>query len=304
MIEALPVRRAGTVVAAWLVATAALVGCTRASVPVGATIDAPLGPTPGGAIPTGIPYGFGEPTNIQYAVAWVAPDGEVNVRQPAGISGTVLARFPADEREVHLTGNALFLGSSLWVEVDSPAGPGWTNSWYLTEWVPQDDFCADTRIIPLLQAWIGAIEAEDGQALAGLANARRGLILRHDWWNPEVVISPPEIPGLFESRQAMDWGQRDSMGSLVSGTFREVMLPSLQSVFGTAATVTCNSLITGNTARPARWPAEYTNLNYYGFFVPDPSAPNGFNWRAWAVGVEYIQGQPQITLVVQYRGEV
>lgn len=281
-----------------------LAACTRTSVPVGSTPGLAVPEAPLSPLTTGIPFGFGQPTEIIYAVAWVGEGEELALRDPAGISGTVLTSFQPDKVGVQLTGNATFLGSSLWVQVESPAGAGWVNSWNLTEYIAPNDFCNDPRVVPLMQAFIQAVISQDGAALQAVANPKRGLVLRYDWWNPEVVIDYQALPGLFADRTVHEWGARDSMGSPIEGTFSEVILPPLAQVLQGAPTVTCGSLITGSTARPARWPSEYVNLNYYAFYRRDATSETGFNWRAWALGFEYLEGQPFLTLVVQYRGEV
>ncbi len=278
--------------------------CTRTSVPVGATPGALLTSVPPIPARTGVPFGFGRPTELQFAVVWV-PEGEtLAVRAPAGISGTAVAEFAYDERGLELTGNALFLGSSLWVEIDSPAGAGWVNSWNLTESVLPTDFCEDARVVPVLQAFMQAVDLQDGLALQRLTSPKRGLVLRQGWWNPEVVIAPGDVAALFVDRIERNWGVGDALGSPVRGTFSAVYWPELAEMVRGTPTVTCDSLVTGSTAHPARWPGEYANLNYYAFFSADPAAETGFNWRTWAIGIEYVEGLPYIALIVQYRGEV
>lgn len=287
-----------------LVGLVAAAGCTRTSVPVGAT----PGSLPTGALPipirTGVPFGLGRPSETQFAVVWVPEGQTLAVRVPAGISGTSVAEFPYDDRGLALTGNALFLGSSLWVEVDSPAGSGWVNSWNLTESVLPDDFCDDARVVPVLQAFMQAVDLQDGQAMQRLASPKRGLVLRHDWWNPEVIIPPGDVTALFTDRAPRDWGVGDTLGSPVRGSFSEVFWPELAEMVRGTPTITCNSLVTGSTARPAQWPGEYANLSFYAFFTPDPASDTGFNWRTWAVAIEYVEGLPYIAVIVQFRGEV
>lgn len=46
---------------------------------------------------------------------------------------------------------------------------------------------------------------------------------------------------------------------------------------------------------------EYDNLNYYSLMSRPESSPNPYNWRMWAIGVEYVEGQPYVTLLIQFR---
>src|SRR5512139_1763749 len=80
-----------------LIGLLAVAACTRSSVPVAITPgQTPALATPG-VVRTGVPFGFGEPSALPYAVAWV-PEGEsLAVRVPAGISGTAIAQYAYDD---------------------------------------------------------------------------------------------------------------------------------------------------------------------------------------------------------------
>jgi hypothetical protein len=52
------------------------------------------------------------------------------------------------------------------------------------------------------------------------------------------------------------------------------------------------------------WPSEYSNMNYISFHRAAPEPGSQLNWRTWALGIEYLDGQPYLALLVQYRGEI
>jgi len=242
------------------------------------------------------------PSEFRYAVVWV--EQGLAVRQPAGITSSEVASLPADQRGIGVTGQSTLLGSSTWLEIFLPeGGTGWVNGYNLTEDVTPDAFCQDPRPVDLANRFILALQSENGAQLAQLASPKRGLIIRHDWWNPEVITELGSLPHLFQDGTEQDWGiNRDSELS-ITGSFGEVILPQLRDVFVVAPSFSCNRIATGNTAEDVAWPAEYTNLNFISFHRAAPS-PSSLNWRTWALGIEYVNGSPYLAVLVQYRGEI
>ncbi|HLE03585.1 MAG TPA: hypothetical protein VI729_03105 [Anaerolineales bacterium] len=239
---------------------------------------------------------------FSYAVVWV--EEGLAVRQPAGITSSEVASLPADQRGIGVTGQSTLLGSSTWLEIFLPeGGTGWVNGYNLTEDVAPEPFCQDPRLVDLANRFILALESESGDQLAQLASPKRGLIIRHDWWNPEVVTEMGSLSHLFQEAAGLDWGINRDSGLSITGSFGEVILPQLLDVFSAPPAFGCNRLATGSTAEEVAWPSEYTNLNFISFHRAAPS-PNSLNWRTWALGIEYVAGSPYLAVLVQYRGEI
>lgn len=283
----------------WFLASA----CTRSTVPMSLpptstpTVEVvPVTPTPsGGAILSGYPL----------AVVWVPEGKPLEIYQSAGITGPVIDTLAYNAVGLELTGSSTQLGSSLWVEIQRPAGGnGWINAWNLTEFVAPETFCADLLVETLLAEFQDAIAKEDGQRLAQLSNPRRGLVFRYAPRETDLALSLMEVSLLFTSAAEYDWGVDRESGQSARGSFRDVVLPALVDVLGATPGVTCNSLQTGQTEQPAEWPTDLTNLNFKGFFRPAPDAGNKYDWRAWALGIEFVEGRPYITILVHYRGEI
>lgn len=279
--------------------------CTRSTIPLDITPTVSTGSIPEPVEGSAQPAESILVTSGEYAVAWI-PEGEtLKLRDPAGISGTVVDELEFDTHGIHVTGNSSSLGSSLWVEIVGPGEEmGWANSWNLTEHVIGDDFCADVRIVNALEQITQAFLAEDIQGLLPLTNPERGLILRHDWWNPEVIIQPADVPNLFVAREDREWGTLSGGDFAIEGSFREVFNPLLQDILSQIPTAVCRDIPEGVTSRPAVWPREYVNLHYYAFHRPSPEGGNRFDWRTLAFGFEYIQGEPYLTLLVHYHGDI
>ncbi|MGH2619208.1 MAG: hypothetical protein ACRDHG_01385 [Anaerolineales bacterium] len=241
-------------------------------------------------------------SGLRYAVVWV--EQALAVRQPAGITSSEIASLPADQRGIGVTGQSTLLGSSTWLEIFLPeGGAGWVNGYNLTEDVTSDAFCQDPRPVDLANRFILALQSESGLQLAQLASPKRGLIIRHDWWNPEVITELGSLSHLFQDAAGQDWGINRDSGLSITGSFGEVILPQLLDVFSAAPPFSCNRITTGSTAEDVAWPAEYTNLNFISFHRAAPS-PSSLNWRTWALGIEYVNGSPYLAVLVQYRGEI
>ena len=241
----------------------------------------------------------------RYAVVWV-PEGEtVSLHSPAGEAGSVVGVVGHDQSGLRLTGRQTQLGSSTWVEILVPGGQrGWVKAWNLTESVTVGDFCRDGRVLEKLSAVLAALEGEDGAALERLVNPQRGLIIRHDWWNPEVVFDPEQLSDIFVDPITIDWGVLSGGGFKIEGTFVDVIAPLLRDVFAGDPGAVCDELPAGTTSVPAVWPPEYRALNYYAFHRAALEDGNPFDWRTWAFGFEYIDGEPYFTLMVHYHGDV
>ncbi len=282
-----------------------LTSCTRSSIPMDATASTGPQPTPEGE-PTTIPESNSEYiVSGTYAIVWIPEDDQIELRVPAGISGSVVDSLDFDTRGIQVTGNTTSLGSSIWVEIEGPDGEmGWVNSWNLTEDVGAETFCADTRVIQLLEQASEAILRQDAQQLVPVINPRRGLINRLDWWNPEVIIRASQIPNLFTSREHRDWGVLSGGDFTISGSFSEIMGPILEDVLSQTPTAVCNDIPIGVTTLPAVWPGEYRNLQFYAFHRPSPEGGNRFDWRTIVFGFEYLQGEPYLTLLVHFHGDI
>jgi hypothetical protein len=288
-----------------LAVTMILSACTRSTIPLDSTVTAIPQLTeesPGLAISQNESQFQASKT---YAVVWVPAEQTLKLRDPAGIAGSVVDELAYDSHGVRVTANTTSLGSSLWVEIKGPDGEmGWVNSWNLTEEVTRDDFCADPRILDMLERAMQAFLREDASNLASLVNPKRGLILRHDWWNPEVIIRLTEIENLYLSREARDWGVLRGGDFAITGTFKEIFSPLLKNVLSQTPTAVCREIPSGVTSIPVEWPGEYANMHFYAFHRPSPEGGNRFDWSTIAFGFEYIQGEPFLTMLVNFQGDI
>ncbi len=242
-----------------------------------------------------------------FAVVLVAADNLLNIRAGAGIDQEILGMLEANARDLKLTGQEQVVDGEVWYEIRRPEGDaGWVNSVFLTQQVPQDAFCSTPKVKTLLRDFSRAIQENDQEAFIRLINPRRGLTIRKEWWNNEVYYPAEAVPSLLSEDSPQAWGVDQPTDEPVEGSFREVVLPLLRDVVLGDFSQACNTLdfgvASGVTTGTLVWPGEYSNFNYMTLFRPG-SEDDKLDWRTWAVGVEIINGEPFVTLLVQYHWE-
>jgi hypothetical protein len=241
-----------------------------------------------------------------YRVAFVAANDTLNVRRRADAESAVVTQLPPNAIGITVIGEGQSVrGGGLWLPVETSAGDGYVNSRFLTEQIDSATFCADPAVGDLLTRLQTAIADEDAKLLEELVHPTRGLRLRLNWWNEEVVVTEEEIGDLFKDRQrdAVNWGTNEGSGQTIRGTFSEVMLPFLAKDLLGATQWACDELLYGPTAGLITLPEGYEAVHFYSAHRPAP-ALSEFDWGTWAVGVERWQGRYYISYLVHYRWEI
>ena len=256
-------------------------------------------------IPTSSP--LGQPTSIPRSLAvfsLVAPD-VLNVRSEPGVNSAILEFLSADESGIQTTGNTQQADGWLWIEITRPDDvTGWVAAEFMVEEIDPALACADSRLTPLLDRFIQAIRQRDGEKLGEVVSPLHGLRIHLNQDDEGVVINQPlEITSLFNSDATYDWGLHPTSSESLIGKFTDRVLPSLLDVVGTDPKRVCNTLQQGlsygNTSEQIAWPALYQNLNFVALYRPAPSGED-LNWRTWAVGIDFVNGQPYVAVLVQY----
>jgi hypothetical protein len=283
-----------------------LAGCSRAAVPV-QTIPTLIRPTitpiPPTSTPTSEP-GQAPPVG-EYAVIGLENGSQLPVRSTAGLSGLINGYLTPDQRGLHLSGNSTMLGSSQWVEIQRPDGrTGWVQASSLTEYVAPEVFCSDLRANEVFTRFSLAIASHDGDLLSSLVSDERGLAIRVDWWDPEVVLNRSQVADIFADPTQRTWGIHVGSNTAIAGTFADAILPQLEDVLTQAPALACDSLQLGTVTQPVSLPVAFANLNYYNAFRHAPDAGNTFNWRSWSILIEYIDGNPYLVGLIQFRPQV
>lgn len=239
-----------------------------------------------------------------YAVILVSPNDVLNVRSSAGAGNPIVGQLQPTALGVNRTGPSSSVGGSRWVEIQNPAGgTGWVNANFLTEYIASSAFCSDQRATDLLNRLKTAMLNSDGDLFASLLSPVHGLDLRLWRYGTVVNYSPEEASWTFGSDYVVSWGPAPGSGEETRGTFRTQPLPKLQEVFGSNYSLHCNDTLDLATFTLVPWPPDYTNINFYTVYKPGTDQYGGLDWRAWIVGIEYVQGQPTLFALIHFQWE-
>ncbi len=276
------------------------------TLPVMPTVAPPLPTdTPDVRPPAATPAPTLEPeAAVDYRVAFVAANDTLNVRRRPGTNAAVIAELPADATGIQVIDEGeTLLGDSLWLPVETAAGDGWVNSRFLTEDIGRDRFCADPEVNELLGVLQEAIANEDGELLRELVHPDRGLRLRINWWNNEILVTGEEVETLFLAPTQYDWGIEDGSGEEIHGSFGEVMMPRLERDLLGASEWACDEGQFGPTAGSTVLPEGYEAVRFFSAHRATP-ADLELDWGTWLIGVERWEGRYYVSYLVHYRWEI
>ncbi len=216
-----------------------------------------------------------------------------------------IAQLEANHTNLSITGGFQEREGKFWAEILLPqGGSGWVDANYLTPSYPAEQFCSNPEITGLSRKVIEIFQQKDGDRLAELVSPIHGLRLRIHWSDVEVYLGKPEeVRNLFSNPQSYQFGVEKRTQEPVQGTFLEVVIPKLMDMQG-ELTENCNRLDQGLAADWVsgfiQWPFEYANMNYLVSYRPAP-AEDELNWRMWALGIEWLNRQPFLTVMVHYK---
>lgn len=243
-------------------------------------------------------------TNNPYAVVLVLPGDILNVRAGAGVGNSVVGTLQPTTSGVTRTGPATSAGGDRWVEIQNPnGGTGWVNANFLTEYIPASTFCSDTRVTELLNNVRSALLNSNGDLLSSLVSPVHGLDVRLWRYGTVANYSPEEAQWAFQSEYEVSWGAAPGSGEETKGSFTAQPLPKLKEVFSANYSTHCNDTLDLATFNLQPWPPEYSNINFYTIYKPGTEQYGGLDWRAWTVGVEYVQGKPTLFALIHYQWE-
>jgi len=225
-----------------------------------------------------------------YAVVNVSGSDVLNIRAGAGVSQAILGYYASDAKDVMRTGPSTSADGAVWVEIRRNDGLiGWVNSYYLTEYVTHEAFCADTRILPLIEQAKQSMTGSNGNLLGPIVSPVHGVNM-HLWaYGPGINFSQATAANIYTNSTVYNWGGGPS-GIPDTGTFNDKVKPKYLEAFNAANRETyCDDL---TKVFPLSRPWPYPNIRFYNLYKP--ASGQTFDFRTLLVGIEYINGQPYI----------
>lgn len=228
-------------------------------------------------------------------------DESLPVYAEASTASALIESLPAYAADIQATGANAVNENENWVEIQLPtAETGWVSGRYVTEYMPKESFCTDSRVQLLLDELQLSLQNQDAELFASLVSPVHGLNLRYYRDGTVANYTPAEAKWAFKSDYVVMWGNEPGSGLEKSGTFGEIPLPKLVEVFSAPHERYCND--TGNLTAfsPEPWLPKYANINFYQVFKEGSEGYGGMDWRAWLVGVEYVQGEPYLFALIHF----
>jgi hypothetical protein len=164
-------------------------------------------------------------------------------------------------------------------------------------------FCQDARVGVLLDSVGSALAASNGGAFAALISPVSGLDLQFIRSGRVVNYDREHAAFVFETTYQVEWGLSAGSGGPLTGSFQEIVLPSLQTVFTPSAQRVCNQIKLGSATYQAAWPSEYSAVNFYSVHFPGTTQFSGLDWETWLAGVEFANGQPYLRVLLHFEWE-
>jgi len=261
----------------------------------------PIVPGPGTAASE--PWDQGDLPNVSSAdpanlsrVALVASDDVLNVREDPGITAPIIGKLLPGV-VVERIGQEETVGSTRWVQVETPVGGFWVSDWFLADDVASVDFAEDARVESLLDDF-ATIVTVDGDLRP--VTSRRGLYVSHH--ADPVRFAPEDLATILTDSTAYRWPSNalgpDEIDEIPARTFAAAIADSFLSAYDDIDTLlTVNEPIMGGNGRLAEdaIPYELKSFNYVGVHDPgDNPDYGGLDWITWYVSIDYEDDLPVI----------
>ncbi len=159
-------------------------------------------------------------------------------------------------------------------------------------------FCDNPDAIKLINSFSKAIASKDGALLSSLVDPVAGMDFRFYRDDNVVNYDVEHAKFIFETTFQANWGLSFGNGESTFGSFQEIILPSLKTVFTPTAVLECNQLKLGGATYEPIWP--YKDMNYYSVHFPGTAEYGGLDWQTWVVGIDMGSGKPLLAAFVHY----
>ncbi|HXF86357.1 MAG TPA: hypothetical protein VNK49_13310 [Anaerolineales bacterium] len=159
------------------------------------------------------------------------------------------------------------------------------------------NICTDPRVPDLINSFKTAVLTADGVLLSSLVSPAHGMDARYFRDGKVVNYKPEQAKFLFETTFEVNWGADPGSGEDKIGSFHDVIVPKLVSIFEGYYQLHCNQLVYGGASYNVTWP--YAG-DYYSVYFPGSEQYGYLDWHTWVIGIEYVDGKPYIYAIMQF----
>lgn len=157
--------------------------------------------------------------------------------------------------------------------------------------------CGDPQVTAMIDSFKSAILTSDGPLLSSLVSPTRGMDVGYFRDGTVITYMPEHAKFLFETTFEVDWGTEPGSGNMKRGSFHEIVVPELVRIFNQPYTLHCNELKVGGATYTPEWPYQG---EYYSIHFPGTQANGNMDWQTWVMGIEYVNGKPQVYALLQF----
>jgi len=157
--------------------------------------------------------------------------------------------------------------------------------------------CNDPQVPAMIDSFKKAVLTSDGSLLSSHVSPSRGMDVAYYRDGTVITYKPEHARFLFETTFQVDWGTEPGSGAMKRGSFHDVVLPELVSIFNQPYTLHCNELKHGGATYEMVW--EYES-EFYSIYFPGTQANGNLDWHTWVMGVEYVSGKPYVYAMIQF----
>jgi hypothetical protein len=157
--------------------------------------------------------------------------------------------------------------------------------------------CNDPQVPAMIDSFKKAVLTSDGSLLSSHVSPSRGMDVAYYRDGTVITYKPEHAKFLFETTFQVDWGTEPGSGAMKRGSFHDVVLPELVSIFNQPYTLHCNELKHGGATYEMVW--EYES-EFYSIYFPGTQANGNLDWHTWVMGVEYVSGKPYVYAMIQF----
>lgn len=162
-------------------------------------------------------------------------------------------------------------------------------------------FCDDPRPRELIQSLQTAVQTKDGVLLVSLVSPVDGMDVIYIRGGNVINYDVTHAKFVFETTYQAEWGLSPGSGEPVIGSFQEIILPSLQTVFTPNAILSCNDLKTGGVTYIPEWISP--NISYYSVHFPGTEQYGSMDWQTWGVGMTLVDEKYYLVALAHYEWE-
>jgi hypothetical protein len=157
--------------------------------------------------------------------------------------------------------------------------------------------CTDPQVPAMIDSFKTAILTSDGPLLSSLVSPARGMDVAYFRDGTVITYEQEHAKFLFETTFEVDWGTEPGSGAVKRGSFHDVVVPELVSIFNQPYTLHCNELKHGGATYEPVW--EYQS-EFYSIHFPGTPENGNMDWHTWVIGIEYVTGKPYVYALIQF----